>query len=120
MSFIVIIPSRFASTRLAGNPLAIIHGKPMIAHVVDRFQQSGATRIIVATDNPKIASAAKTAGAEADLTREDYQSGTERLAEAVDLLDIGDDEIIINVQGDEPLFGPSSFHRLRTTFPHVQ
>ncbi|KAJ5372534.1 3-deoxy-D-manno-octulosonate cytidylyltransferase [Penicillium concentricum] len=106
MSFIVIIPSRFASTRLPGKPLAIIHGKPMIAHVVTRSQHSGASRVIVATDHPEIAKAAEAAGAEAILTREDHQSGTERLAETADLLHIDDNEIIINVQGDEPFIEP--------------
>ncbi|CAI7577499.1 unnamed protein product [Penicillium glandicola] len=106
MTFIVIIPSRYASTRLPGKALAIIHGKPMITHVVKQSQESGAARVIVATDHREIAKAAEAAGAEAILTREDHESGTERLAEVVDLLDINDNEIIINVQGDEPFIEP--------------
>ncbi|KAJ5946866.1 3-deoxy-D-manno-octulosonate cytidylyltransferase [Penicillium verhagenii] len=106
MSFIVMIPARFASTRLPGKPLADIHGKPMIAHVVKRAQESGATRVIVATENAGVLEAARAAGAEAIMTRDDHESGTERLAEAVDILQIGDDTIVVNVQGDEPLLEP--------------
>ncbi|KAJ5939293.1 3-deoxy-D-manno-octulosonate cytidylyltransferase [Penicillium verhagenii] len=106
MSFIAMIPARFASTRLPGKPLADIHAKPMIAHVIKRAQESGATRVIVATENASVLEAARAAGAEAIMTRDDHESGTERLAEAVDILQIGDDAIVVNVQGDEPLLEP--------------
>ncbi|KAJ5153309.1 3-deoxy-D-manno-octulosonate cytidylyltransferase [Penicillium canariense] len=102
MDFIVIVPARFASTRLPGKPLADIHGRPMIAHVVQKAQESGAARVVVATEHPDIIKAAEAAHAEALLTRDDHESGTERLAEAVDLLKISDDAIVVNVQGDEP------------------
>lgn len=107
MSFSVVIPARFASSRLPGKPLADIHGKPMIAHVVGRALASSAKRVIVATDQFDIAEAARTAGAESRMTREDHQSGTERLAEVIEHYDFEDDEIIVNVQGDEPLIEPT-------------
>ncbi|CAG8211589.1 unnamed protein product [Penicillium nalgiovense] len=97
MEFIAIIPARFASTRLPGKPLADIHGKPMIFHVVKQAQKSGAAR---------------TAGTETALTRADHQSGTERLSEVVDLLDIEDDKVVVNVQGDEPCIEPELITRV--------
>lgn len=105
MSFTVIIPARFASSRLPGKPLADIAGKPMIVHVVEKAQQSGAGRVIVATDHPDVKSAVENL-AEVCLTSEKHHSGTERLAEVVEKLAIPDDEIIVNIQGDEPLIPP--------------
>ncbi|NBI12109.1 3-deoxy-manno-octulosonate cytidylyltransferase [[Haemophilus] felis] len=105
--FTVIIPARYASSRLPAKPLADIAGKPMIAHVFAKAQQSGAERIIVATDHPEVAKAAKAYGAEVCMTSEKHNSGTERLAEVVEKLAIADDEIIVNIQGDEPLIPPS-------------
>ncbi|WP_445494104.1 3-deoxy-manno-octulosonate cytidylyltransferase [Photorhabdus sp. SF281] len=101
--FTVIIPARFASTRLPGKPLADIHGKPMIVRVMERAMRSGAERIIVATDNHDVADAVVAAGGEACLTNENHHSGTERLAEVIEKYQFSDDEIIVNVQGDEPL-----------------
>ncbi|OOF37580.1 3-deoxy-manno-octulosonate cytidylyltransferase [Rodentibacter heidelbergensis] len=106
MSFTVIIPARFASSRLPGKPLAEIAGKPMIQHVFEKAQQSGANRVIIATDNENVASVAQGFGAEVCLTSEHHNSGTERLAEVVEKLAISDDEIIVNIQGDEPLIPP--------------
>ena len=106
MSFTVIIPARFASSRLPGKPLADIAGKPMIQHVFEKAQQSGASRVIIATDNKQVEKAAKAFGAEVCMTSEAHNSGTERLAEVVSKLGIADDEIIVNVQGDEPLIPP--------------
>lgn len=106
MSFTVIIPARFASTRLPGKPLADIAGKPMIQHVFEKARQSGASRVIIATDNEKVAKAAQAFGAEVCMTSEHHNSGTERLAEVVEKLTIPDDEIIVNIQGDEPLIPP--------------
>ncbi|OOF53361.1 3-deoxy-manno-octulosonate cytidylyltransferase [Rodentibacter trehalosifermentans] len=106
MSFSVIIPARFASSRLPGKPLAEIAGKPMIQHVFEKAQQSGATRVIIATDNEKVAKVAQDFGAEVCMTSEQHNSGTERLAEVVEKLAISDDEIIVNIQGDEPLIPP--------------
>lgn len=105
--FTVIIPARYASSRLPAKPLADIAGKPMIAHVFAKAQQSGAERIIVATDHSEVAKAAKAYGAEVCMTSEKHNSGTERLAEVVEKLAIADNEIIVNIQGDEPLIPPS-------------
>ncbi|TDB54173.1 3-deoxy-manno-octulosonate cytidylyltransferase [Photorhabdus luminescens] len=101
--FTVIIPARFASTRLPGKPLADIHGKPMVVRVMERAKSSGAGRVIVATDNHDVVDAVVAAGGEACLTDENHHSGTERLAEVINKYQFSDDEIIVNVQGDEPL-----------------
>lgn len=106
MSFIAIIPARFGSSRLPGKPLADINGKPMVVHVMERALESGAKRVIVATDHPDVAKAVEAAGGEVCLTRPDHESGTERLAEVIELCQFADDEIIVNVQGDEPLIPP--------------
>lgn len=106
MSFIVIIPARFASSRLPGKPLADIGGKPMVVHVMERAKESGADRVIVATDHPDVFAAVEAAGGEVCMTRADHQSGTERLAEVIELYGFSDEDIIVNVQGDEPLVPP--------------
>lgn len=103
MSFTVIIPARYASTRLPGKALADIGGKPMVAHVVDRARESKAFRVIVATDDQKIVDALKGVDCEVCLTSADHESGSDRLAEVVQVLNIADDEIVVNVQGDEPM-----------------
>ncbi|OOF84377.1 3-deoxy-manno-octulosonate cytidylyltransferase [Rodentibacter ratti] len=112
MSFTVIIPARFASSRLPGKPLAEIAGKPMIQYVFEKAQQSGANRVIIATDNEKVAAVAQGFGAEVCMTSEHHNSGTERLAEVVEKLAISDDEIIVNIQGDEPLIPPVIVHQV--------
>ncbi|MGL5044607.1 MAG: 3-deoxy-manno-octulosonate cytidylyltransferase [Plesiomonas sp.] len=106
MSFVAIIPARYASTRLPGKPLADIAGKPMILHVMEKAQQSGAERVIVATDHPDVAAVVSAAGGEVCMTRADHNSGTERLAEVIEHYNFADDTIIVNVQGDEPLIPP--------------
>ncbi|WP_428945737.1 3-deoxy-manno-octulosonate cytidylyltransferase [Pantoea sp. FN060301] len=106
MSFVVIIPARFASTRLPGKPLVDIHGKPMVVHVMERALESGADRVIVATDNEAVAEAVRSAGGEVCMTRADHQSGTERLAEVIERYQFSDETIIVNVQGDEPMIPP--------------
>ncbi len=110
MSFVVVIPSRYASTRLPGKPLADIHGKPMVQHVVEKALQSGADRVIVATDDERVQQAlapfAAAAGFEVCMTSPDHQSGTERLAEVCRHYGFAADTIIVNVQGDEPLIPP--------------
>lgn len=106
MSFVAIIPARFASTRLPGKPLVDIHGKPMIVHVMARALESGAERVIVATDNDEVARAVQAAGGEVCMTRADHQSGTERLAEVIERYQFADDTVIVNVQGDEPMIPP--------------
>ena len=106
MSFTVIIPARYASSRLPRKPLADIAGKPMIQHVWEKAQQAGANRVIIATDHEEIEQVAKAFGAEVCMTSTEHNSGTERLAEVIQKMVITDDEIIVNVQGDEPLIPP--------------
>lgn len=110
MSFVVVIPARYASTRLPGKPLADIHGKPMVQHVVEKALQSGADRVIVATDDERVqqalAACAGQAGFEVCMTSKDHQSGTERLAEVCRHYGFATDTIVVNVQGDEPLIPP--------------
>ncbi|MBL0449608.1 3-deoxy-manno-octulosonate cytidylyltransferase [Aeromonas caviae] len=110
MSFVVVIPARYASTRLPGKPLADIHGKPMVQHVVEKALQSGADRVIVATDDERVQQAlapfAAAAGFEVCMTSPEHQSGTERLAEVCRHYGFAADTIIVNVQGDEPLIPP--------------
>ena len=100
--FVVVIPSRYASARLPGKPLLEINGKPMIEHVYERAVESGATEVVIATDDERIAAAAEAFGATVCMTRDDHQSGTERIAEVADLLDWDDSQIVVNLQGDEP------------------
>lgn len=107
MSFTVLIPARLASTRLPDKPLADIAGIPMVVRVAQRAVQSGATRVVVATDSPRIAEACASFGVTAVMTRTDHPSGSDRLAEACKLLQLGDDEAVVNVQGDEPLIDPA-------------
>lgn len=107
MSFVTIIPARYASTRLPGKPLVDINGKPMIVHVLERARESGADRVIVATDAVEVADTVRAAGGEVCMTRVDHESGTERLAEVVEKMEFADDTIIVNVQGDEPMIPPA-------------
>ena len=106
MRFSVVIPARFASTRLPGKPLLDIGGKPMIQHVYERALESGAERVIIATDEAKIEAVAQGFGARVCMTAADHRSGTERLSEVVQTLALEADEIIVNLQGDEPLMPP--------------
>ena len=107
MKFDVIIPARYASTRLPGKVLRAIAGKPMLEHVHSRALESGASRVVIATDDEQIALAARAFGAEVCMTSSNHLSGTERLAEAAAKLNMSDDEIVVNVQGDEPLIPPA-------------
>ena len=107
MSFHVIIPARFGSTRFPGKPLADLHGKPMVVRVCERAAQSGALAVHVATDDERIAQAVRAHGYEALMTRADHASGTDRLAEAAALLALRDHDIVVNAQGDEPLIPPA-------------
>jgi len=106
-AFIAVVPARRASTRLPDKPLADIHGKPMVVRVAERAAASGATRVLVATDDADIAAACAAHGVEAMLTRADHPSGTDRLAEVALRLGLADDAIVVNVQGDEPLIDPA-------------
>jgi len=108
MSFIVVIPARYQSTRLPGKVLADINGKPMIQWVVEKAKKSGAEQVIVATDNDEVAQRVSEFGGEVCRTRADHQSGTERLAEVVEQYGFTDDQVIVNVQGDEPFIPPEN------------
>ncbi|WP_341503978.1 3-deoxy-manno-octulosonate cytidylyltransferase [Gallaecimonas sp. GXIMD4217] len=112
MSFRVIIPARYASTRLPGKPLLKVGGRTMIEQVVLKARQSGAADIWVATDDERIADEVRGFGAQVMMTSPEHQSGTERLAEVVDKLALADDEIIVNVQGDEPLIPPENIRQV--------
>lgn len=101
--FRVVIPARLASTRLPGKPLADICGKPMIVRVMERGIASGAAEVLVATDDEQVLASVQAAGGKAVMTRADHVSGTDRLAEVVETLAWADDDIVVNVQGDEPL-----------------
>ena len=103
MSTLILIPARMASTRLPGKPLADIAGKPMVVRVAERALESGATRVVVATDDMRVRDAVAAHGLAACMTRADHATGTDRLAEAALELRLADDEIVVNVQGDEPL-----------------
>ncbi|MCO1335722.1 3-deoxy-manno-octulosonate cytidylyltransferase [Microbulbifer sp. OS29] len=102
-SFDVIIPARFGSSRLPGKPLADIGGKPMVQHVYERACESAAERAIIATDDSRVAEVARGFGAEVCMTSPEHVSGTDRLQEVALNLDLADDRILVNVQGDEPL-----------------
>ncbi|MGZ5277583.1 MAG: cytidylyltransferase domain-containing protein, partial [Caldimonas sp.] len=106
MAFHVLIPARLASTRLPGKPLAEIGGLPMIVRVARRAAQSAARSVTVAADHADIVAACTTHGVAALLTGTDHASGSDRLAEAAGLLGFAPDEIIVNVQGDEPMIDP--------------
>jgi 3-deoxy-manno-octulosonate cytidylyltransferase (CMP-KDO synthetase) len=106
MNFTVIIPARLASTRLPNKPLADLGGKPMVVRVAERAAGSGATRIVVATDHADIAAACADHGVQAFMTRADHPSGTDRIAEVACALGLGPHEVVVNLQGDEPLIDP--------------
>ena|SRR5690348_3699836 len=107
MSFTAIIPARFASSRLPGKALADLGGKPMIVRVAERARESGARGVYIATDHNDIAKAVERAGFQALMTRPDHPTGTDRIAEAAERLNLDADAIVVNVQGDEPLVEPA-------------
>ena len=106
MSFVVIIPARYNSTRLPGKPLRDICGLPMIEHVWNQANRSEAARVIVATDDQRISDVATNFGAEVCMTRDDHVSGTDRLQEVSEKINLAPEQIVVNVQGDEPLIPP--------------
>jgi 3-deoxy-manno-octulosonate cytidylyltransferase (CMP-KDO synthetase) len=107
MSYTVLIPARLASTRLPNKPLADIAGKPMVVRVAERALQSGAARVVVACDDARIAAACEAHSVAAVLTRADHASGSDRLAQASELLGLAQRDVVVNVQGDEPLIDPA-------------
>jgi len=132
MKFTVVIPARMASTRLPRKMLLDIAGKPLIQHVFDRCRESAATKIIIATDHREIADCARAFGAEVCMTAESHRSGTERICEVIETLSIADNEIVVNVQGDEPLLASGNINQVAsllqqhsefqvgTLFSHIQ
>ena len=107
MTFTVLIPARLASSRLPNKPLADIHNVPMVVRVAQRASLSHAARVVVAADSLEIVAACEVHGVAALLTRSDHPSGSDRLAEACSLIGLGAQDIVVNVQGDEPLIDPS-------------
>jgi 3-deoxy-manno-octulosonate cytidylyltransferase (CMP-KDO synthetase) len=106
MSFTILIPARLASTRLPNKPLADVGGAPMIVRVAQRAALAGAAQVVVACDSEQIMAACAAHGVKAVLTKVDHPSGSDRLAQACDLLGLADEAVVVNVQGDEPLIDP--------------
>ena len=107
MTFRVVIPARYASTRLPGKPLADIAGKPMVVRVAEAAAKSGADEVWVATDDPRIYDAVSADGINVVMTSVEHSSGTDRIAEVAAQLQWKDDDIVVNLQGDEPLIDPA-------------
>lgn len=112
MSFIVVIPARYASTRLPGKPLLDIAGKPMIQHVYERASGSSAQQVFVATDDQRIEECVKAFGGEVVITSDRHPSGTDRLEEVVSSLMLDKDAVIVNLQGDEPLLSVNAIEQV--------
>jgi len=110
--FVVIVPARLASTRLPRKPLVDLGGQPMVVRVARRAAESGAARVVVATDSDDVMAACRSFDVEVVLTRADHATGTDRLAEAVDALQLADETVVVNVQGDEPLLPPELVRRV--------
>ena len=111
-----IIPARYASTRFPGKPLVDIHGKSMLQRVYEQCLKSKLDRLLVATDDERIASHVKEFNGEVILTASNHKSGTDRIAEALDILNIQDDGLVVNIQGDEPFINPEDINLLTACF----
>lgn len=120
MSFVVVVPARYESSRLPGKVLADIDGKPMIQWVVEKANLSGASQVIVATDNEQVASVVEGFGGEVCRTRADHQSGTERLAEVMEKYQFDPQQVIVNVQGDEPFIPPANIKQVAENLANQQ
>ena len=118
MTFKVVVPARYASVRLPGKPLLDLGGKPMVVRVVEQAIQSGAEEVIVATDYEGIAEEVHKFGYQAVMTREDHASGTDRIAEVVQIMGWDDQAIVVNVQGDEPLISPALIRDVAQDLAH--
>ncbi len=112
MHFSVLIPARMASQRLPGKPLVDLLGKPLILHVCEQARDSGAEQVLVATDDQRIYDACAAAGFRAELTSTEHASGTNRIAEVVTRLGMDDDDIVVNLQGDEPLMPAANIQQV--------
>lgn len=108
----MVIPARYAATRLPGKPLRDLNGKPLVQHVWQRACASAAGRVVIATDDERVFKAAQGFGAEVCMTRADHPSGTDRLAEVIEILGLPDDLCVVNVQGDEPLLAPENIDQV--------
>lgn len=111
-----IIPARYASTRFPGKPLALINGKPMVQWVYERVQSSEVKGLAVATDDERIADCVRGFGGEVVMTSPDHASGTDRCGEAAQSMQPADNDVVINIQGDEPLISPKEIHLLASAF----
>ena len=111
MRFTVVIPARYGSQRLPGKPLADLHGRPLIWHVSECAHRSGAARVIVATDDARVQAACQGAGVDVEMTAAGHASGTDRIAEVAARRGWEDDEIVVNLQGDEPLMPPADIEQ---------
>ncbi len=114
MAYTVVIPARYASTRLPGKPLLEIAGKPMVQRVWEQAGKSEAQRVIIATDDERIATVARDFGAEVCMTAAEHPSGTDRLQEVAAALKLAPDTIVVNIQGDEPLIPPAVIDQVAT------
>lgn len=112
MEFRVMIPARYDSARMPGKVLMDIGGKPILQHVYERAMESGADSVVIATDHQKIAKVAQSFGAKVCMTSAEHQSGTERIAEAALALDYAPEEIVVNVQGDQPFVLPQAIRQV--------
>ena len=123
LSFVVVIPARYASTRLPGKPLLPIAGRPMIQWVWEKARASGAAEVIIATDDARIEAACRIFGADVQLTLASHLSGTDRLAEVAAVRGFADDAIVVNVQGDEPMVPAPTIRAVAASLhdnPHCQ
>jgi len=111
-SFKVVIPARYASTRFPGKALAMLSGRPLIQHVYERARLSSAEVVVIATDDQRIADAARVFGANVEFTQSGHESGSDRIAEVVDKAGWGERQIVVNVQGDAPLISPASIDQV--------
>lgn len=118
--FTVIIPARYASSRLPAKPLAMIGNMPLVQHVHAQAKKSAALRVVVATDDQKIADTVLGFGGEVVMTLPSHESGTDRLEEAVRILGLGEDDIVVNVQGDEPLIPPAVIDQVAANLANAQ
>ncbi|MGI9251716.1 MAG: 3-deoxy-manno-octulosonate cytidylyltransferase [Pseudohongiellaceae bacterium] len=112
MPFSVIIPARYAATRLPGKPLADICGKPMLQHTYEQARASAAQAVIIATDDSRIQAAAESFGAEVCMTSSSHRSGTERIQEVAARLQLAETDVVVNVQADEPMLPPQAINQV--------
>ncbi len=116
MSFVGLIPARYASTRFPGKPLALIGGKPMVQWVYEQASKSELRHVAVATDDERIRKAVEDFGGRVVMTSPDHRSGTDRCGEAARLLELTDDDVVVNIQGDEPFIRPDEINLLVRCF----